>query len=115
MHEQQRNAAQILRGPTPGSGAESGPGSAPGNTGQHWPDASLERVLLCGSRVQALLTDCGHFRLHTACHGIDVRFVTFMMSCVKSEAATAGDQSLGPAWLLIRPSGQGCTCHSHGD
>lgn len=33
VHEQQRNAAQILRGASPGSGPEAGPGSAPGNTG----------------------------------------------------------------------------------
>ncbi|DBA97523.1 hypothetical protein WJX77_009223 [Trebouxia sp. C0004] len=33
VHEQQRNAAQILRGASPGSGPEAGPGSAPGSTG----------------------------------------------------------------------------------
>ncbi len=34
VHEQQRNAAQILRGGPSSSSTEIGPGSAPGNTGQ---------------------------------------------------------------------------------
>ena len=38
VHEQQRSAAQILRGGSPGSSPEAGPGSAPGNTGQYHPE-----------------------------------------------------------------------------
>ena len=34
VHEQQRNAALILRGGSAGSGPEAGPGSAPDNAGQ---------------------------------------------------------------------------------